>query len=177
MSAVVVTFLSENASLLISLLALLGTVNANVIAERGRRASVDAGRRADAITNIQKHSEILLEIETQNARLGTLLMIVVQKILLFQRHPELHAEYPGEYERLQNQLQALEHCRDDYVKQRSAAKSAGDSGSAIRKEVILADIKCLTIRLNEEVVKEQAQLAEAQKFAERLQTSLSRNTL
>ncbi len=152
------------AALLISILAVLASVRANSIAQKSRKFSEDVQRQAERAQVYEKRTEILTEIDTQHARFGTLLAIIAEKMILIQRNPNLLEDYPNEYERLAQNLSAIESLRSRYEEQRAVSERIGEGADLAQQEEALAEMRRLTIHVNEDIRKEEAHLSELKRL-------------
>ena len=149
-----------HAALFISILAVLASLRANSIAHKSRKFSEEVHRQAERARVYEKRTAILSEIDTQHARFGTLLAIIAEKMILIQRNPKLFQRYPKEYERLSQNLTAIESMRSRYEEQRKVSERVGEGADLTRQEEALAEIRRLTIHLNEDIRKEESHLNE-----------------
>lgn len=145
---------ASHAALLVSILALSISLRSISITEKSRRASAQRDREMERARVYEKRTEILSEIDKQNARFGTLLLIVAEKMLLLQRHPELKERHQKEYDRLTQNLTVVQTLRSRYEEQRQASEAIGDGSKVAELEPVLAGIRRLTIHVEEDIQKE-----------------------
>ncbi len=148
-------FISMNASLLVSILALVISLVTNAISRKAGKLSQAAKEESDRILLFEKKREMLNEVDRQNARMGTFLMITVQKVILLNDHPDLRKKYPDEYGRLLNNLNCVQTLRSKHEEQRSGLERIGDGFDITKQDEILANIRCLSIYIDEEISKEE----------------------
>ena len=82
-------FISSYAPLLIAILALFVSIRANSISKRSYELSRKALSDTQRIVLYEKRSKNLEEIDSQNAKFGTLLAILGESLTLFRENPEL----------------------------------------------------------------------------------------
>lgn len=150
----VCTFISANAPLLITLLSLLVALRSSATANRARRFAERVHAENEKIKIFCKRTEILSEIDRQHARLGSLLAVIAEKLVLFQRHPQLAESQPHEPQRLLQNLDAVQHLQAGYEKQRFVSEQVGEGADLASQEKALADIRRLTIHVDEDFSKE-----------------------
>jgi hypothetical protein len=136
-------FTSAHAALLISILAILASLRANSTSKKSydlsAKALADTQRRAI----YEKRSATLGEIDSQNAKFGTLLAILADSLNLFRENPQLQEVELGQLERIRQNVLAVQQLRSKYEEQRELAASFGDGADPARMESILASIKDL----------------------------------
>ncbi|WP_318555926.1 hypothetical protein [Geobacter anodireducens] len=142
---------------IISCLALLASVSANVIAERARRSAARAETRNLALLRAEKRTEMLVEIELKNAAVGNVLLVIAKKLMLFQKHPRLIETYPHEYDRLKNNLRLMQELKDQEGYQREVAEQAALNDFGLHEKA-LADVRRLRVRLEDDAQKEEKEL-------------------
>jgi len=147
-------FILENKTTLLSVLAIIAAVRANLIANKSRKEAKFANGLSKQVADSQKQSELILEIESQDARFGTLQLILAQKLLFLQKYPNLQREFIGEYERLEKFLERTKKIRETFEAQRLTATKAQENLTIPQKESALTEIKRLSIRVNEDITKE-----------------------
>jgi hypothetical protein len=155
-------------ALLISILALLGTVSANVIAERARRSAASAESRSCVVSAAQKRTEVLLELETQRSKLQTLKIVLSTKLTLLRRHQPLAEANVDEVQRLENNIQSLRELLDRHDTEVTLAEDLGADSSIVAMESMLANVKRLTIRATEDLRNEEVGLEVARREVERV---------
>lgn len=143
----------------LSILAILASVSANIIAERARRTAARAEVRNVAIVKAEKRTEMLVEIELKNAAVGNVLLVVAKKILLFQKKPHLYLKHPTEYERLQTVLELMQSFKDEEAHQRQLSEESPLTDFELHGRT-LADIRRLRVRLEDEAKKEEKEFSE-----------------
>lgn len=135
-------------------LALLAALNSNHIAEKARRAAAKAEERIEAATRAGKRTEMLSEIERKNAIVGRMLFVTARKLLILQQYPNLRDKFPGEYERLSNNVALMQEFKEVEAYQREVAEQADAGSDFLLQEKALADVKRLRLRLESEIIKE-----------------------
>lgn len=159
------SFTVDHVALLISVLAILASLYANSIAQQARKFSEEAHRQAERVRVFEKRTDILSEIDTQNARFGTLLAIIAEKMLLIQKSPALLQSHSREYERLSQNLTAIKNLHSRYEEQRGLTEQVGEGVDLAQQEEVLAEIRRMTIHLNETIKKEESQLEELKRLS------------
>jgi hypothetical protein len=143
-----------HAALFVSMLALLISIRSVSIAEKSRRATERRDRDAERARVYEKRTEILSEIDKQNARLGTLMLILAEKLLLLQRTPSLREKHQNEYDRLMQNLKAVQTLRSRYEEQRRASEAIDAGSRLLDLDPVLADVRRLSIHVEEDIEKE-----------------------
>jgi hypothetical protein len=160
----VISFVVEHAGLLVAILALLIAFRSSSIASKSRRFAETAHKEAQRFQVFQKRTEILSEIDKQHAKYGTLLAVITEKLLLFQQNPRLTERFPGEQQRLAQNLQAIKGLQSRYAEQRQISEQVGEGADLARQEAALAEIRRLTIHIDEDIRKETRHLDDIKKF-------------
>jgi hypothetical protein len=155
-------FLSTNAALLVSAIALIISLRANYTAHQSHRLNVKSKGDADRVLLFEKKRELLNEVDRQHARIATLMMLTAQKILLFREHPHLHESKPGEFDRLKSNLTSVQTLDGKYEEQRQGLETIDVGADIAKQEELLANIRRLTIRIEKDIAHEQAGLQELQ---------------
>ena len=142
----------------ISLLALIASVSANVIAEKARRASRAAERTSAELARAQKRTELLLALETQRATAQKLASVYREKLALFSENVRLGAAHNRESARIRENLALLAQDQSDQNRQVELASGLGPEGSIVSLEHSLADIQRLNIKIANEFRNEEQAL-------------------
>lgn len=153
-------FLATNAAFLISVVALLISLRANYTAHRVYQLNVKSKVDADRLLLFEKKRELLNEVDRQNTKFATLMMLTSKKLLLFRENPELHGSMQQEFDRLTSNLAALLKLDSRYDEQRSGIESIDVFADIATQEELLANIRLLTIHLEKDIAHEQSQLEE-----------------
>ena len=141
------TFLADNAALLLSGLALWASWRANSIANSAR---AESGR----IKLLEMQGEVLREIGFQHAKFGSLLAATDEAVLIYTQTPELRGAGPRGYERVRQNIEAVQSLRSRYEEQRKLAEDNVGNGSIKAETQILANIRRLTTHVQEDLDKE-----------------------
>ena len=141
--------------LLIAILALLVSLRANSISKKSLGLSQKALTDNQRIMLYEKRSKTLEEIDSQNANIGTLLAILGESLTLFRENPKLQEIESGHFERVRQNVVAVEQLRARYEEQRRITESIGEGADPAQQEAALASIKRLTIHLDQDIIKEE----------------------
>lgn len=153
----------ELAALLFSALALWASWRANSIAQKALSES-------NKVRLLELQAEILREVDLQHAKFGSLLAATAEVALLYGQNPQLAANSPGGYERAKQNIEAVQSLSRRYNEQRSLAEVTLGQGTIESGTRILADIRRLTIHVQEDLDNE---LRHVESLRERLRTILS----
>jgi hypothetical protein len=137
----------EIAALLFSAFALWASWRANSIAQKALNES-------NKVKLLEIQSEVLKEVDLQHAKFGTLLAATAEAALLYAQNPALAATNPGGFERVKQNIDAVQSLRERYEEQRKLAESNVGQGSIEAETKILANIRRLTIHVHEDLEKE-----------------------
>lgn len=157
-----IEFLSSNAAVLASLLALAISLRANYTADRAHKLNRQTKADNDRVLLFEKKRELLNEVDRQNARFATLTMVLAQKILLFREHPWLHDEKQDEFDRLKSNLVAVQKLASRYEEQRTGIEATDVGADIAFQDQLLANIRRLTIHVEKDIAHEQVGLLEIQ---------------
>ena len=160
----ITSFIAGNTALLVAMLALVASMRANYISNKANKITEQQQNNNLRLKNLEKRTEILSEIDTQNARYGALLAIFTEKIFLFQKNEKLLETYPKEYERISKNMMTIEKLKSRYDKQRGLSEQVGANADLEKQEIALAEIRRLTIHLDEDIKKETGHLNEVKKL-------------
>ncbi|WP_321391844.1 hypothetical protein [uncultured Desulfuromusa sp.] len=147
----VISFISEHAALLFSALALWASWRAN-------SQSKIALAQSNKAKLLELQNESLREIDLQHAKLGALLAVTAEAALAYSQNEKLIQENPGGYDRLKNNIETVLRLQSRYDEQRNFAESSLGEGSLEKQIEILANIRRLTVHINEDIEKEKTQL-------------------
>jgi hypothetical protein len=153
-------FLQSNSALLVAVLALLISLRANYTAHSAYKLNLKSKADSDKILLFEKKRALLNEVDRQNTRLRTLMLVAAQKILLFREHPSLHETMQEEFDRLKSNLKALQELADKYDEQRKGVEAINVGADIAVQEELLANIQRLTIHVEKDIAHEQGSLAE-----------------
>lgn len=151
-------FLSSNAAVLLSILALLMSLQANRTARAAHMLNLQNRAKSESLLFNEKRRELLNEVDRQHAHLSTLMMITAQKILLFHEQPDLQKTMPRELSRLMSNLRLVEDLAAKYAKKREYIESIGLGAGVEAQEGILAEVKGLTISIEKDIAHERDHL-------------------
>lgn len=157
--------ISVDLSLLVSTFALLASVSANVIAERGRRSAVAAEQANGALAKAQKRTELLLELEIQRSKYKTMQIVLRTKLSVFEGSYRLAAANNREIARLRDNLKLIDEHLAGHEEQVSLAERADANLTMITIEHSLADVRRLNIAIAEDLRNEEIGLEDARKAA------------
>jgi len=149
-------FVVEYAPLLFSAIALVISLKAARTSENARLFAKNTWEHDLALKAHGKRSEILNEIDLQHALFGTLLSIFYQKMLLFHQYPLLLQKYPDENKRLNQNVSAIDALKSRYDIHRSYSEKIDGQSDLAYLESVLAEIRRLTIHIQEDIKKEQS---------------------
>lgn len=141
--------------MLIAILALLASIRASSISKKSYDLSQKALADTQRIMLYEKRSETLKEIDSQNAKLGTLLAILGESLTLYRENLKLQEVESGHFERIRQNVVAVEKLRSKYKEQRSITEKIGEGAEPAQQEIALASIKRLTIHLDQDIIKEE----------------------
>jgi hypothetical protein len=156
----IVDFLSQNAALFISVIALLISLLANHTAQQSHKLNLTAKADTDRVLLFEKKREALNEVDRQHARIATLMMVTAQKILLFRENPELHDSIQAEFDRLKSNLKSVQQLEAKYEEQRRGIEAIDVGANIAEQDELLANIRRLTIHIEKDVAHEQSHLDE-----------------
>ena len=148
-------FINTYAPLLIAILALLASVRANSISKKSYDLSQKALGDTQRVILYEKRTKTLEEIDSQNAKFGTLLAILGDSLTLFRENPKLQEIESSHFERIKQNVVAVANLRSRYEEQRSITEKIGEGADPAKQEIALASIKRLTIHLDQDIIKEE----------------------
>jgi hypothetical protein len=154
----ILSFMNTHATLVVSLIAVVLSLRSYLLARKALVLSTDNKSDADRIKLFEKRRELLSEVDTQHARMGTLLVVTAQQLILFNQHPWLRNEKPEGFARLKSNLDGVQELQSGYEEQRGGLEVIDTGADIARLDAILADIRRLTIHINEEITKEEREL-------------------
>ena len=141
-----IEWISENSAVLISLLAIIVTVRANVIAHKAKSLAVKVNEQQQELIVYKQRTELLEEIDKQQAILNRLAAVTLQKMATIQ-----HDKNSKNYQRLEKNINAVNSLRSSYETQRELAYSIEKGASLNANERNLADIRRLTLHLEQDI--------------------------
>ena len=144
-----IDWVANNTAILISLLAIIATIRGNVIAHKAKALAVKVNEQQQDLIVYKQRTELLGEIDKQQAILNRLATITLQKMASGQ-----HAGDSKNYSRLENNVNAINHLRSSYEKQRELTHSIEKDASINANERNLADIRRLTLHLEQDIINE-----------------------
>lgn len=153
-------FVSANAALLVSVVALIVSLRASYTAHQVYKLNLRNKADAERTLLFEKKRELLNEVDRQHTRFATLMMLTAQKILLFREHPSLHDTMQDEFDRLKANLNAVQHLSESYEKQREGIQAINVGADIATQEELLANVRRLTIHVEKDIAHEQAHLSE-----------------
>jgi hypothetical protein len=157
------------APLLVSILSLIVSLRSSAIAHRARKFAEAVHQDNQRAAIFRSRTEILSEIDRQHARLGTLQFLIVENLLLFRQFPLLSEQYPDETKRLARNLDGVKHLQDAYDEQRKVSEQVGEGADITGQEAALANIRRLTIHVDEEISKEEHHMESLRQFLKQRQ--------
>lgn len=161
---IIITIVTDHAVLLIAILSLVVSLRSNSIAAKAKQFTEQSLRDARRVEVFRKRTEILAEIDRQHARFGTLLAIIAEKSVLYQQNPVIAKRNLSEISRLTKSMKAIQQLMDRYKKQRSVSERIGEGADLAQHEVGLAEIRRLTIHVDEDISKELMGLEDVRKL-------------
>ena len=156
-------FLSNNAGLLVAVVALLVSLRANHTAQAAHRLNVQNKVDTTRVLLAEKKRETLNELDCQYTRMATLSLLTAQKILLFKESPTLHETLSDEFVRLKSNLVAVQTLSSRYEEQRRGIEEIGLDSDVATQEELLGKIRRLTIHIEKDIAHEQADLEDMRK--------------
>jgi hypothetical protein len=150
---------TEVAPLLVSVLALVLSLEANVRARRSKQES-------DRLLISTKKLEHLHEIDRQHTLLLRLRFIVQDELLQFEVCPPLDELLSGERERLEGNLQGLIGLEEGCERQREAAEAVQTGADPALLDAALADTRRLSLHLEKDIEHETKLLADKRRLVE-----------
>ena len=136
--------LEQHASVLIALLALVVSLQANVRARRSKQ-------ELDRLLISTKKVELLQEVDRQHTLLLRLRFIVKDQLNQFRVCPRLDRLLSGERERLEHNLQALLGLEQGCERQREQAESIQVGADPAELDVALANTRRLSLHLEKDI--------------------------
>ncbi|MCP8900376.1 hypothetical protein [Gilvimarinus xylanilyticus] len=115
---------------------------------------VQAERRVRILQKAERRTDVLVEIEYQNAVIGKLALVTAQKIELLQRFPTVLSFTDSEMKRLHSNLDMLRTLKSQEEEQRKLGELAGGGNNVTLHHQALADIRRLRVRLEAELENE-----------------------
>lgn len=146
-----IPFISEHAALIISALALWASWRAN----SHSKAALGQAERAKLL---EVQAEALREIDLQHAKLGSLLAVTAEAALIYGANKGLCRKDPNGYARLRQNIETVQRLRSCYEEHRNLAESNLGQGTLEKQLEILANIRRLTLHVNEDIEKERRNL-------------------
>lgn len=137
----------EIAALLFSAFALWASWRANSIAQKALRDSAK-------INLLEVQADVLREIDVQHAKLGALLAATAEAALIYAYNPAVAQANPAGFDRVKQNIQAVQALRARYEEQRQQAEANLGAGSVEAATALLANIRRLTIHVQEDLDKE-----------------------
>lgn len=157
-------WLTSNATVLLSAIAIIATVRSNLIAEKARQLSEEVSRKQQDLNVYQQRTQILEEIDRQQSLLNRLGTVTLQKIVMLQSCEKVEG-IRSRVARLKKNHDAVEHLRSRYDEQRNAAYAIESDASLNENERNLADIRRLTFHIDQEIQSEISELDEIRELA------------
>lgn len=154
----VLVFVKQYAALIIAALALWASWRANSHA----KLALDQSKKTKLL---EVQSEVLREIDLQHAKLGALLACTAEAALTYAQSEVLQRQDPAGRERISQNLNAVQRIRSRYDEQRRLAESSLGNGNIERQWEILANIRRLTLHVQEDIEKERRHLEQLQQRA------------
>lgn len=155
--SVVITFIVDYAALLVSALALWVSWRANSYAKAALAQSAK-------VKLLEVQAEVLREIDLQDAKLGSLLAITAEAALAYAQSEDLRKRDPDGHARIQQNIDAVQGLRSRYEEQREIAERSLGQGSVEAQTGILANIRRLTLHVQEDIEKERRHLEQLRKL-------------
>jgi|SRR5680860_340622 len=152
-----IAFIADYAALLISALALCVSCRANSYAKAALAQSAK-------VKLLEVQAEVLREIDLQHAKLGSLLAITAEAALAYVQSKELRKRDPNGHTRIKQHIDAVQGLRSRYEEQREIAEQSLGQGSVEAQTGILANIRRLTLHVQEDIEKERRLLEQLQKL-------------
>lgn len=134
-------------ALLLSALALVASCWANSIAQRALAES-------SKVKLLELQAEVLREVDLQHASFGSLLAVTAEAALLYIQNPTIAANNHDDHERLKQNINTVQSLSARYEEQRVLAESNFGKGDIEEQTKILANIRRLTLHVQEDVKKE-----------------------
>jgi len=136
--------INNNWEMLVAILALLISLQANIRARRSED-------RADRLLVSIKKTELLQEFDRQHTLLRRLEFVVESELLQFQMCPQIEEIQPGEKERLENNLTGLTKLLEFCAKGREEAENIGAQYDPAQVDVKLADLRRVSVHLETDI--------------------------
>lgn len=150
---------TQVAPLLVSVLALVLSLEANVRARRSKQES-------DRLLISTKKLEYLQEIDRQHTLLLRLRFIVQDELIQFEVCPPLDELLSGERERLEGNLQGLIGLEEGCERQRERAEAVQTGADPAALDAALADTRRLSLHLEKDIEHENKLLADKRRLVE-----------
>lgn len=148
-------FISENKALLLSSLAILISLRSFSISQRSLKLSEKTAKDSKKVKASEKRAELLEIIDKKNAKIGNLQSIYGEKHACLVQNQQLSDKYPGEVERILNNVNCLNDLKSQYGIERKNVESFESEIDIPFTQNTLADIKRLLIHIEEDIVKEE----------------------
>ena len=146
-------WIAINSAILFSAIAIIATVRANVIAEKARKFSKKVSERQQELITYKQRTQILEEIDRQQALLNRLPTITVKKISTI-KQLDTSDNLNKKLKRLESNYNTINNLRSRYKEQRNLAYSMEGNVSTNLNERNLADIRRLTLHIEQEIENE-----------------------
>ena len=151
----IVTYISENKAVLLSILAILISLRSFSISRRSFILSETIAEENKRVKASEKRAEILELIDKKNAKIGNLQSLYGEKYYLLVQYPQIAVKYPEEIDRIRNNVNSLQKLRDQYNEERRNFELFDEKIDIPFNQNTLADIKRLLIHIEEDIVKEE----------------------
>ncbi len=145
-------FLAENSPLLVAVLALIVSLQANI---RSRRSS----EKSDRLLISGKKLELLQELDRQHTLLLRLKFIVESQLIQFEMCPALLTLLPEENERLKNNLEGLEGMEQICLNQRGRSEAIDVNYDPAKVDAEMSEVRRLITHLEKDIQNESELLA------------------
>ena len=150
-----IELITSNVAEIMAGCALLLAISANRIAYQAKSESREVANTAAALYKAERRTEHLVQLERKNAAQSRLQYIIVKRIKLYKEHPELEKQFPGDVERLFNNLNLVTEQLNQSRHIRDAAEQALAGDNQILHEEAFTDIKRLTVKVEKDIETEQ----------------------
>ena len=143
-------FISNNAALFISAIAVVTTLRSNAIANKAKKLAEKVHAQNQELILFKQRTTMLEEVDKQQALLKRLNTITYQKMTSCEKNSK-------SYKRLENNVEGIVKMRSGYEKQRDSILAMDEKWSIDKNEKALANIRRLTLHLEQDIESELAE--------------------
>lgn len=155
LSVFTLAYVLEHKTILLSVLAILISLRSYSISRRSLILSELIAEENKRVKASEKRAEILELIDKKNAKIGNLQSIYDEKYRFLVKNPQIADKFPGEIDRIRNNVNSLKDLKMKYIEERKNVELFDEKMSIPFNHNTLAEIKCLLIHIEEDIIKEE----------------------